>query len=273
MYFVPAMHLKSMKAHQIQIPSPCSEDWDAMTDHTKGKYCQSCQTTVWDFSNLSDTQIQYILSNSEGKICGQMRASQMNRPMMPPSQRSAPDLLAVVLGITLLMTTTPAYSSNLGSLESPISLIEMVDSDSTKSDGDHDYIQMRFQFIDATTGESLPFIKAKVMGDGGTMFGGAMSDFDGFATFQLTPDQFDRADSLILQSLEFEDQTIQWNVNWAKDSVQVVELSSDTSMLRGNMELVSIGMMVRVPAETKRSKSKEIRQAKRAQRRIEREKN
>jgi hypothetical protein len=45
------------KKLQLQVPVPCHEDWDKMTDAEKGRFCSSCQKTVIDFSKMSDREI------------------------------------------------------------------------------------------------------------------------------------------------------------------------------------------------------------------------
>lgn len=41
----------------LSIPTPCTEDWNAMTPDKNGKFCASCQKTVVDFSRMTDAEI------------------------------------------------------------------------------------------------------------------------------------------------------------------------------------------------------------------------
>jgi len=61
---------------QIAIPKPCVQDWADMDITDKGRFCQSCQKTVVDFTKLSSGQVLEILSSS-GKLCGRLRETQL----------------------------------------------------------------------------------------------------------------------------------------------------------------------------------------------------
>ena len=44
--------------YKLNIEKPCSQDWEAMKlDINNNKFCQHCQKTVIDFSNLNDIDI------------------------------------------------------------------------------------------------------------------------------------------------------------------------------------------------------------------------
>lgn len=91
----------------IQIPSPCHEDWNQMLPAEQGRFCQSCEKTVVDFSQMSDEQVlDYfkLKQPSSERVCGRFRAEQVSKPVpfqwqkWPMSlQRFAMALVAVVL--------------------------------------------------------------------------------------------------------------------------------------------------------------------------------
>jgi TonB family protein len=59
------------------IPSPCSEDWNNMLPNEKGRFCNSCQKNVIDFTNKSNEEIgQYLKEHIQNGVCGRMRVSQ-----------------------------------------------------------------------------------------------------------------------------------------------------------------------------------------------------
>ena len=67
---------------QISIPTPCHENWDAMTPTEIGKFCSSCQKEVIDFSRMSDQEIRRILNSSKEIPCGRFNTNQIERPLV-----------------------------------------------------------------------------------------------------------------------------------------------------------------------------------------------
>ena len=53
------------KKIQLEIPEPCNKNWDKMTPFDKGRFCDSCQKAVVDFTGMSDAQ---LVSGSSVKI-------------------------------------------------------------------------------------------------------------------------------------------------------------------------------------------------------------
>ncbi|WP_231372754.1 carboxypeptidase-like regulatory domain-containing protein [Aureivirga sp. CE67] len=66
---------------KIQIPNPCSEKFENFTPTEKGGFCQSCQTEVIDFTNMSKEEIQdYFKDKTKQSICGHFKKSQLSAP-------------------------------------------------------------------------------------------------------------------------------------------------------------------------------------------------
>jgi hypothetical protein len=66
----------------ISIPSPCHENWDAMTPETQGRFCSSCAKTVIDFTQMTDQQIVKTIENATDNICGRVQTTQLQRKLV-----------------------------------------------------------------------------------------------------------------------------------------------------------------------------------------------
>lgn len=62
---------------RITLDSPCSEDLNNMQDTACGKFCNSCQKEVYDFTRLSDNEIYKIMQTHKGKVCAQLTTKQL----------------------------------------------------------------------------------------------------------------------------------------------------------------------------------------------------
>lgn len=63
----------------INIPEPCSENWNEMTPNEKGAFCQKCALDVYDFTNKSGDEIRDILRlNIGSRVCGRIEPKQLN---------------------------------------------------------------------------------------------------------------------------------------------------------------------------------------------------
>lgn len=76
------------KKLQLSIPKPCHENWDAMTQVEKGRFCGSCQKQVVDFSVMSDRQVaEFFKKPSTGSVCGRFMTDQLERDIEIPKKR------------------------------------------------------------------------------------------------------------------------------------------------------------------------------------------
>ncbi|MGH1384646.1 carboxypeptidase-like regulatory domain-containing protein [Kordia sp.] len=65
----------------LQIPKPCHEDWNTMSQTEKGRFCKVCTKEVIDFTSKSDEELVTYFSNN-GNLCGRFDASQLNRKLI-----------------------------------------------------------------------------------------------------------------------------------------------------------------------------------------------
>lgn len=63
--------------NKFTVPKPCHKNWENMLPEEKGRFCLSCQTKVYDFSQSSDEEIQEIYDTENGDICGRFSTEQL----------------------------------------------------------------------------------------------------------------------------------------------------------------------------------------------------
>lgn len=65
--------------NQINVPKPCSQNWNTMIPNNEGRFCNSCSKTVIDFTKMENTEIKKYLIENSGKesICGHFKLDQI----------------------------------------------------------------------------------------------------------------------------------------------------------------------------------------------------
>lgn len=92
------------KSVQYAIQDPCHANWNEMQPEVQGRFCNSCEKSVVDFTTMSDFSIvNYLENHKDEKVCGRFTQPQLNRVYQLNPAVSYPlfDLRAVVLGLAL----------------------------------------------------------------------------------------------------------------------------------------------------------------------------
>ena len=65
--------------NKITIPKPCNENWNSMSPNKNGRFCNSCNKTVIDFTKMNNPEIQkyFIENSSQERICGHFKLNQI----------------------------------------------------------------------------------------------------------------------------------------------------------------------------------------------------
>jgi hypothetical protein len=66
----------------ISIPTPCHENWDAMTPTAQGRFCGACQKEVVDFSGKTDAEILAFFEKYESP-CIRIETHRLDKPLVP----------------------------------------------------------------------------------------------------------------------------------------------------------------------------------------------
>lgn len=94
---------------QINIPQPCQEDWSKMTPQEQGRFCDSCQKCVVDFTSYSDEELyKYLQQHKNEQVCGRVKSTQLNRPITLPVQpHSTLYKWIIAAGLALVISAVP----------------------------------------------------------------------------------------------------------------------------------------------------------------------
>jgi hypothetical protein len=67
-----------MKKFKIEIPSPCTKNWNDMQPGANGRFCLHCEKEVIDFRTYGDQELIAWLDKPQKKTCGHFRADQLD---------------------------------------------------------------------------------------------------------------------------------------------------------------------------------------------------
>jgi len=166
------------KQINISIPSPCHENWQAMTPAQKGKFCGSCQKVVHDFTLASDREIGLILKQDEN-ACGRFRNDQLNRNLLLRQPVGSPWLAsAAILSLLTFGVNEAAAQTPVSTVQYPVQNEIMGKVAATRSDP----ITVSGVVLDSG---SLPIPGAKVTVKGSQK--SISTDFDGKFSIEALP--------------------------------------------------------------------------------------
>ncbi|MFK7776294.1 MAG: carboxypeptidase-like regulatory domain-containing protein [Saprospiraceae bacterium] len=94
---------KKSKTIQFQIPEPCSESWNKMHSLPGGRFCDNCEKTVVDFSQMTDNELVRFFEKNDQKLCGRFRSDQLDKeielPRVANSFQRLKSIAAVAVGL------------------------------------------------------------------------------------------------------------------------------------------------------------------------------
>lgn len=104
---------------RINVPEPCSEKWEEMRPTERGAFCSVCSKNLYDFTQMTTSEIAGVIRSSKEKVCGRFRNDQLEQPKILPAveiaaMRNAPQVrqflyvLWMVFGLSLFSCTPDA---------------------------------------------------------------------------------------------------------------------------------------------------------------------
>jgi len=127
---------------QLAVKEPCHESWNQMTSAEQGRFCQSCQKTVTDFSMMSDKEILNHLSKRGTDICGRFSNDQLNRSLIEDRKNKFSWAYVWNLVIAGFMTTGYVNAQSTPKSTSKISITSYKEKASQKTKSCTDKVVM-----------------------------------------------------------------------------------------------------------------------------------
>lgn len=239
-----------MKKIFLSIPEPCHEDWDQMITCEKGKFCNSCQKTVIDFTNMSDRQLAAFFKNAPASLCGQIHTDQLNRFIDIPRKRIPWVRYFFQFTLPAFLIFFKAYS------QKNLRYTTFVEKTSSKNIKSEEPETKSFRKIEGTitdtSGEPIPYVTIKLKNSTGV----TTSDASGKFFIQTTG----QSPVLLLTAIGYEAQQIEVKspeplhiIMTIKNSVMGEVVIMSNNYLRGKISgAMSVGRVINEPGLIKK---------------------
>ena len=184
---------------QISIPTPCHENWDAMTPAQQGRLCGACQKTVIDFTLMTDGQILDVIKRANGhQPCGRYLPSQLDRELIDNRPKATfIGVLAKRMAAMLLLVQS-ATTAMAQQAKSHMVTVEQYEEDNRDARG---RIQVTGKLINSETKLPVPYMSVYITQTDTTVF----ADSAGRYSFSM-PAELDTVTVLLNQKLYGENQ-------------------------------------------------------------------
>ena len=152
---------------QINIATPCHENWDQMNPIEQGRFCNSCNKAVIDFTNMSDRELaQFFKKPSTGGTCGRFLQEQLDRDITVAKKRLPWLRYFFQVAIPAMFLTKQGYSQGTPRLavseqkvDSPVKRMAAVNIK-----GQLQHSKLAGRIIDASDGLPVPYVTIRIKG-------------------------------------------------------------------------------------------------------------
>ncbi|MFK7782779.1 carboxypeptidase-like regulatory domain-containing protein [Psychroserpens sp.] len=183
----------------LDIKTPCSEDFNEFTPTSKGGFCKSCTKEVIDFTSMNSEKIATYFQNKNNlNTCGRFNSEQLKNYEFQPKRNSKFSFLG---GIGLACLTLFSFGTlQAQNTESKTKNKDNKPSKSTIQNNEKN-IQVKGHVTSGEDGLPLPGVNIVLEG---TEIG-IQSDFDGYFEF---PEKLKKGDVLIFSFISLESQKV-----------------------------------------------------------------
>lgn len=156
---------KKTNIKELKITNSCMADWENMSKKKASRHCKLCNKTVYDFTNLNETEIINFFENhvsNKKKTCGRFNRNQLRHINLELNTKSnyISRLSPYLLGLMLTSVGCKVYKQEQISCNAQNSSIEIFDplgKDSLRNNTIYGQIL-------STDNEPLPFAVVSIKG-------------------------------------------------------------------------------------------------------------
>ncbi|QCE40254.1 carboxypeptidase-like regulatory domain-containing protein [Psychroserpens sp. NJDZ02] len=209
----------------LDITTPCSENFNQFTPTPKGGFCKSCTKEVIDFTSMNTDEITIFFNKKDTKnTCGRFKSTQLTAYPSKPTKSKYSFISAIGLACLALFSFTGAKAQ------------DTVAKDTTPNIRLNQTNQNSAVTGTIVDENNLPLPGVNIVLQGSAI--GTESDFDGNFVF---PQKVKNGDILIFSYVGYESKkmTIQ-NNNATANMVLNVSLNNDSYILMGKVAVKEV---------------------------------
>jgi hypothetical protein len=64
--------MKTFNIHALQVAKPCPMSWENMSGDDRTRFCQLCELSVYNISEMTAAEVRSLVENTDGRICGRL---------------------------------------------------------------------------------------------------------------------------------------------------------------------------------------------------------
>lgn len=179
--------------YTITIPEPCNEKWHLMSRTEKGRFCNSCEKEVIDFTKTSTYRMADLL-DSHQQLCGRFTASQLNRAFSSNKNHKL-HRTSLIFGITSLLTLcSPTHAQGQSTQTEQTISLGSVNVNQVESQNSIFPKTIQGIVLDQ---DNLPLPGANIVFEGTNQ--GTQTDFDGNFSLKV-PEENNHSDQKVIIS-------------------------------------------------------------------------
>jgi len=216
----------------LTIPAPCQQPWNEMLPENDGRYCQSCQKKVTDFSGMTDRELTQAITKAGPACCGRFDAAQLERNILAAQQPSRPFLPVAALAMMVAVTPETVNAQQVHKTTLSTKAKVKIKQPLTGN--------IEGQIINGETGEGIERASIRLQGT----YDGAVTDIDGCFNVSIPSDFNDTFAILRISHVNYEPLDVRYDS--AGGLPHIISLRSKYEQVR---ELVVTADLTRISKE------------------------